>query len=227
MNLNNILFFDIETVGKYENIESFKLNDPLGFFLFEKKYNNRKPHYTDWQDSIDKVYLNKSGILPEYGKIVAIALKYIQNDEWKEKVFFDENEEKLIKQIHPIFQKVSQHYYNFLSGFNIKKFDIPWLTKKFIIYDLQVPKILESFNSKPWERNIYDLFEIWASGGVEYSSLEEVCYSLDINYKKKIQHDISLHSQYYLNRNYNLIKEYCMDDVNYTIKIAEKLLKYR
>ena len=71
----NLFYFDIETVGNYQNILSLQENDELGYNLFKKKYES-----SNWmqekQQTIDEAYLNYSPLFSSFGKIVCISFGY-------------------------------------------------------------------------------------------------------------------------------------------------------
>ena len=72
-----LFFFDIETVGNYKNYQEFETLDYKGSSLFRKKYEKMK---WDETQTIDDAYINNSGIISTYGKIVCISFGYIKND---------------------------------------------------------------------------------------------------------------------------------------------------
>lgn len=72
----------------------------------------------------------------DVGNIIAIGLKELNGEE---KILFNENEEKLIREFLALLKNETT-----LIGFNIKKFDIPFLFYKCFVYKintLQLTKI--------------------------------------------------------------------------------------
>ena len=55
----NLFYFDIETVGQYKDIDSFKENDERGYLLFKKKYDSN-PWMQEKDELID--YAMRSGV---------------------------------------------------------------------------------------------------------------------------------------------------------------------
>jgi len=52
----------------------------------------------------------------------------------------------------------------YLCGHNIKFFDIPTLGKRFLTNGILPPKILPSYETKPWEIKAVDTKEVWQFG---------------------------------------------------------------
>lgn len=224
MNHKKLFYFDIETVARYQNIETLKENDIRGYNLFLKKYQN-----IDWLNgkfsSIEDAYLSQAPIYTPYGKIICLSFAYYNsNGELNISSIVNDDEETLMNKIHDLFTKVSNKNL-ILSGFNINSFDIPWLFRKILKYNLELPYVLDIFGKKPWEIRSFDLAEQWKFSYKHYASLDEVCYELDIESPKDNICGSEVNNTYW-NSNNGLIKikEYCEKDVLSTVNIAKKIL---
>lgn len=225
MNYKNLLYFDIETVSRYKNIEELKNNDERGYYLFMRKIERKSNRFEDWKEDADTVYKDKASLIPEYGKIVCISMAYYNgNDELKTKSIYGDDEEKLIKDFHKIITAMSNNTTMGLCGYYIKGFDIPWLNKKMMRYGLEIPTLLKTFNVKPWEMNVFDLAEIWRSNGtLENSSFDEMLCEIGV---KSPKNDISgedVSRVYWEENDLERIKDYCEEDVRASVEAAEKL----
>ena len=47
---------------------------------------------------------------------------------------------------------------------NAKEFDFPFLSKRILINDLKLPKLLNIAGKKPWELNHLDTMDLWRFG---------------------------------------------------------------
>jgi hypothetical protein len=214
MDYKNLLYFDIETVSQYENINTFKDNDDRGYNLFIRKIKRNK----EWIGDENELYLKKSPLIPEFGKIVCITVAFYKNDELKMKSIYDDDELNIIKIAHKIFKNISDRTTYGLCGYYIKNFDIPWLNKKFL---------LKTYNVKPWDMNVFDLSDMWnpTYSSLFKSSFDEMLYSLDINSPKDIISGEDVNNTYWIENNIDKIKDYCEKDVTSCINAYKKIYK--
>jgi len=229
MNYKDLVYLDIETVGKYENLESLKYNDVRGYNLFMRKIDRKSSQYLDWKDDPNVVYFNKAPLMPEFGKIVCVSIANIKEvdgiDEQKLVSVYSHDEKTIINKVQKIFTNVSNKTLLGLCGFYIKGFDIPWLNRKTLQHGLKIPKILKTFNVKPWEMNIVDLADVWKSfGTLENVSFDEMLYALDIKSPKNIMAGKDVHNNYWFNNDLEKIKDYCEADVKSCIEAAKKII---
>jgi predicted PolB exonuclease-like 3'-5' exonuclease len=224
----DLVYFDIETAGKYKDLNSLMLNDSRGYNLFLRKIERKSSQILDWQINPEQVYLDKSPLIPEFGRIVCVSIATFVEKEGVEQLkmmsICDESEEVLIRRVHKIFNTVSNKTLLGLCGFYIKGFDIPYLNRKFLQYDLKIPKVLKTFNVKPWEMNVVDLAEVWKSfGTLENVSLDEMLYVLDVASPKSIMAGKDVHYAFW-NNNIEKIRTYCEADVMSCVEASKKII---
>jgi hypothetical protein len=223
MNYKELVYFDIETAGMYADLESLKLNDIRGYELFMRKIERKSSQILDWKEDPNDVYLNKSPLIPEFGRIVCVSVSTAVNSV-KMNSYYDEDEEVLINKVHKLFMKISNETSMGLCGFYIKGFDVPWLNRKFLIYGLEIPKILKTFNMKPWEVNMIDLSEVWKSfGTLESVSFDEMLYTLNVESPKSVMAGKDVHYNYWINKDVQKIKTYCEADVISCVRAAKQI----
>jgi predicted PolB exonuclease-like 3'-5' exonuclease len=201
-------FFDIETVGSYENFEQFKLNDQKGSELFESKYNKV------WKDqfSIEEAYINNAGIISTYGKIVCISYGYIQNDgNFFIRSIYDDNEQDIITKFNKVLEKVQTKSFN-LSGFRVMYFDIPWFLHKCHKWRIKPAEIISTYKTKPWDMRISDLADDWKGKFAWSYTFDEMIYELDLQSPKDKMSGSDVHQRYW-NGELKDIVEYCEKDV--------------
>jgi DNA polymerase elongation subunit (family B) len=214
---NNMLYFDIETCGQYKDYSDFLEKDPIGAKLFENKYNKRKST-NKWIETIDVEYLNRCSLMPQFGKICCISFGYVSNLKVKIFSYSSNDESEIILKSKKVFNKANDMQWT-ICGYNLKNFDIPWVNHKFIKYGLNIPHILSTMNKKPWEYNIFDIYEYWNSGNADYISLDETCYELGVESPKQIMKGSDVHHYFWNESKLDLIENYCELDVKSCIDI--------
>lgn len=219
----DLLHFDIETVGEYENFEQFEENDKRGSDLFYSKYIKLK--WYDKYDSVDAAYIDNAGIISTYGKIVCISFGFTSNNgEKKIKSIIDGDEKSIVKYFNEVLKKAETKNIN-LSGFRIRHFDIPWLLHKLHKYDIEPSNIIYTYDKKPWEMRITDLSEDWKGSFAWFYSFDEVCYELNVKSPKVKTNGSLVHSIYWNEGDINRIKEYCEQDISSSIDVENKIYK--
>ena len=222
MSYKNLFYIDIETVSNFKDFETFKNIDSVGSSIFEKKAITQY----QYDYNIEEYYKNKAGLIPEWGKIVCFSFGFFTSTnelKIKTKRIEANNEEDLIKEIKEVLDVISNKN-KVLCGFNIKQFDIPYIVKKFIQYDIEIPKCINFIGKKPWEINVIDIFELWKSNSTYYTSLEELAYFLNIENPKDFLKGDQIHDTYYVENNIDKISQYCEKDILTTTLIAKKIL---
>lgn len=224
--IEKILFIDIETVGIYPDLATMQKSD--------KKLSELFSHYESWfkkrfpEDnalSLSALFISRAALVPEFSKIVTVCLGLIdQKGNIKTTVFSDENEKKLLESLRATLVKCGELNY-FLCGHNVKNFDIPVLAKRMIINGLKPPKILPSYDTKPWEVRAIDTRELWQYGQyASISTLDLMCGVLGIESSKSDDMDGSrVHNVYWKEKNINKINEYCEKDVIVLFELINKL----
>jgi 3'-5' exonuclease len=226
MNYEDLVYFDIETAGNYKDLNSLKSNDIRGYELFMRKIERKSENFTDWKlDDINEIYINKAPLMPEFGRVVCVSVATIIKNKLKIVSLCDENEQAIINNAQKIFTSVSNKTILGISGFYIKGFDIPWLNRKFLQYNLEIPKVMQTFNKKPWEMNVVDLSEVWKNfGTLEHVSFDEMLYLLNIPSPKSIITGKDVHYNFWIAKDLEKIKVYCESDVIACIETAKKII---
>lgn len=225
MYYKDLFYFDIETTGKYKDYKTCLLEDPKGAELFEKKYNKN-----DWMKenspTVEDAYKNYSGLFSTYGKIVCVSFGYFTKKNEKGYTInsiYSDNEETIINEFSELLIKVSERGM-YLSGYVINAFDIPFILHKIHKYKAPLPKILNIYDKKPWEVNIFDLADKWKFQTKYYASLDEVCYELGIESPKNDINGSDVHNVYWYDGDLERIKSYCEKDVHSTMLLGKRLL---
>ncbi|MBW7890572.1 MAG: ribonuclease H-like domain-containing protein [Chitinophagaceae bacterium] len=224
INLTNLLVIDIETVPGAPDFQ--RLSEPWQEL---------------WQDKISKImpenttpteyYLQKAGILAEFGRIVCISTGFFYNDLnnnlcFKLKSFSGENEVELLQSFSQLLDTFRSKRGNFyIAGHNVKEFDIPYICRRMIIQNLPLPESLQLSGKKPWETNLVDTMELWKFGDYKnYVSLKLLAGVLGIDTPKDDIDGSMVRAVYYEEKNLPRIVIYCQKDV---ITVANILLRFR
>ena len=220
INLNNILFLDIETVPEAANYNELDA-DMQGLY-------EQKTQYQRKDDFTAEEFYDRAGIWAEFGKIICISVGYfvIKGDVRNFRVtsFFGE-EPKLLKDFNNLLTNHFSGPQYVLCGHNAKEFDIPFLARRMIINQIPIPDKLNLFGKKPWEIPHLDTLELWKFGDYKhYTSLKLMCKVLGIPSPKGDIDGSQVGHVYYVDKDIDRIVTYCEKD---TIAVAQIFLRLR
>lgn len=220
INLENILFLDIETVPEMENFNELD-EDKKHLFDLKTQY-QRKDEYTPEE------FYDRAGIWAEFGKIVCISVGYFtfKGDirHFRVTTFFGEEKKILID-----FSTLLNTYFNkpqhIMCGHNAKEFDFPFIARRMIINQVQIPNKLNLFGKKPWEVPHLDTLEMWKFGDFKhYTSLKLLTNVLNVPSPKDDISGNEVAQVYYVEKDIDRIITYCEKDV---IAVAQIFLRLR
>ena len=220
INLQNILFLDIETVPEHESF--FDLDDEKQHLFDLKTQYQRKDDYTP-----DEFY-ERAGIWAEFGKIVCISVGYFafKNGErqFRTTSFYGDEKKLLID-----FSNLLNTHFNLpqhvLCGHNAKEFDFPFIARRMIINGVDIPEKLNLFGKKPWEIAHLDTMEMWKFGDYKhFSSVRLLTKVLNIPSPKDDIDGSEVAEVYYKEKDIDRIVIYCEKDV---VAVAQIFLRFR
>ena len=219
-NINDILFLDIETVPQEEN---WSLLSKSTQELFEKKTQyQRKEEYTAAQ------FYERAGIWAEFGKIICISVGYFVDikevKQFRITSFFGDDEHKLLTDFKVLLNKHFAKKANVLCAHNGKEFDFPFIARRMIVHQIELPEKLNLFGKKPWEIPHLDTLELWKFGDFKhYTSLKLLTSILGVPSPKDDIDGSEVAGVYYKEKNIDRIVTYCEKD---TIAVAQILLRF-
>jgi hypothetical protein len=226
INLDSFIFFDIETVPVAPSFNEASDEIQTAFTDFcLKRYLKDDPLL-----NIIELFDQKAALIPEFADIVCISIGRIIDGEYKIVRLINEDDD--CTDILMKFAKYLNKNLNvWLCGYNIVNFDIPFIVKQMIKHNIKVPKILNTYFSKPWERTIFDIFDFWRNFRYDYMpSLLMVCSFLNCGNPKENISGADVGNYYWGKINgvsrdeaKKIISDYCNNDVIATMKILEKL----
>jgi predicted PolB exonuclease-like 3'-5' exonuclease len=220
INLENILFLDIETVPEVQNFSEL---DDTKQHLWEQK-----SKYLRKEDENAEAFYERAGIWAEFGKIVCISVGYfkLQGDIRKFRVtsFFGE-EIKILKDFKNLLTTHFNDAKHLLCAHNGKEFDFPYIARRMIIHNIELPSKLNLFGKKPWEVPHLDTLELWKFGDYKnYTSLKLLTHILGIPSPKDDIDGSEVYRVYYEEQEIDRIVTYCEKD---TVAVAQIFLRLR
>jgi DNA polymerase elongation subunit (family B) len=220
LNLEYILFLDIETVPETEHFSD--LDDTKQQLWELKSQYQRRDEYTAEE------FYDRAGIWAEFGKIVCISVGYFtyQGDVRTFRVTsFYGDEIKILKDFKTLLISHFSQTKHLLCAHNGKEFDFPYIARRMIIHHIELPYKLNLFGKKPWEVPHLDTLELWKFGDYKtYTSLKLLTNVLGIPSPKDDIDGSEVFEVYYKKNDIDRIVTYCEKD---TIAVAQIFLRLR
>lgn len=223
--LKNILFIDIETVPV---VSGHAMLPPALQTEWAKKAKYLKSS-NDENAGPDVLYGEKAGIFSEFAKVVCIGFAsfHKHGDTWKfrMKSLTNDDEKVLLNDFCEVISKFTGRYSELrFCGHNIKEFDIPFLCRRMVINDLQLPECMQLSGKKPWEISHLDTLELWRFGDYKhFTSLALLAAVLGIPSPKDDIDGSMVGEVYWKERDLARIGKYCLRDVLTTAKVFLRL----
>ena len=163
LNIEHVLFLDIETVPEYASFED--LDETKQQLWTEKTKYIRKDEHSPAD------FYPRAGIWAEFGKIVCISVGFLSLKDgirnFRLKTFWGEEKSILID----FSSLLNEHFskpYHLLCAHNGKEFDFPFIARRMIIHNIVLPEKLNSIGRKPWEIPHLDTMELWRFGDYKH-----------------------------------------------------------
>ena len=220
LNLENILFLDIETVPETQHFSDL---DDIKQMLWE-----HKSQYQRKDDFTAEEFYDRAGIWAEFGKIICISVGYfnILNDKKMFRVTtLHGAEDKILKEFKNLLDTHFFQAKHLLCAHNGKEFDFPYIARRMIIHNIELPDKLNLFGKKPWEVPHLDTLELWKFGDYKnYTSLKLLTHILGVPSPKDDIDGSEVYRVYYEENDIDRIINYCEKD---TIAVAQIFLRLR
>ena len=223
INIENILFLDIETVPLYPTFE----DQPEKFkHLWDKK----SVFFREKDQTAAEVY-QRAGIYSEFGKIICISVGTIYQKQgefrFRVKSYAGDDEKKLLYDFVNMIENYSRNESVKLCAHNGQEFDFPYIARRCLILGIPIPKILDIAGLKPWETKeiLLDTLQLWKFGDYKhFTSLELLCAIFDIPTPKDDIDGSQVANVYYIDGDLDRIVKYCEKDV---FALAQLFLRYQ
>jgi hypothetical protein len=218
--LDNILFLDIETVPEEANFDTLS-DEKKELYASKTKY-QRKEEFTAEE------FYDRAGIWAEFGKVVCISVGYfvVKGDIRNFRVTsFHGEETTLLKEFKNLLESHFNRPQHLLCAHNGKEFDFPYIARRMIINGIEIPQKLNLFGKKPWEVPHLDTLDLWKFGDYKhYTSLKLLTNILNIPSPKDDIDGSQVGAVYYEEKDIERIITYCEKD---TIAVAQIFLRLR
>lgn len=223
----NILFLDIETVPLVKDYNQLEKKHASLWDLKFEQFKKRNPDRYDETVDARAAFNLEGGIFAEFGKIVCISVGIISISNGKQlfrlKSFANHDEKKLLEEFGSMVSKWSKADRR-ICGHNIKEFDIPYICRRMIIHNIQLPQVLDIAGKKPWEIQFIDTLELWKFGDFKhYTSLNLLTTILNIPSPKDDIDGSMVGEVYYKEDDLERIATYCEKDVFATAQVLLRL----
>lgn len=223
LDLSRVLVIDIETVSQLSDYHQL---DDRWKYLWDKKaaiLNNRGETQTP-----DELY-GRAAIYAEFGKIVCISAGYFQRNGngwlFRIKSFYGDDEATVLRDFTHLLSKHFNDADHLLCAHNGKEFDYPYISRRCLIHQIDIPRILNIAGKKPWEVTLLDTMDLWKFGDYKaYTSLELLAAAFDIPTPKDDIDGSMVGHVYWKEKDIERIKEYCQKDI---VTVAQLLLRFR
>ncbi|EDP97053.1 3'-5' exonuclease [Kordia algicida OT-1] len=220
INLENVLFLDIETVPEYPYFDDLDTE--------EKTLWEQKTKYQRKEEFTPEEFYDRAGIWAEFGKIICISVGYFANKgdlrQFRTTSFHGE-EEQLLREFKALLETHFNRPHHLLCAHNGKEFDFPYIARRMIINGITLPFKLNLFGKKPWEIAHLDTMELWKFGDYKhYTSLRLMTKVLGIPSPKDDIDGSQVRNVFYEEGDIDRIITYCEKDV---VAVAQILLRLR
>lgn len=223
MNFKNTLFLDIETVSGKSDFS--QLSERMKDFWLKKAKNL---YHTD-AISLEDLYVERAALFAEFGRVIVVGMGflYVNKDQQlslKVKTIAHHDEKELLKSFASFIDKTYKSKELILVAHNGKEFDFPYLCRRMLANNLEIPKALQVQGKKPWEIIHQDTMEMWRFGDRKnFTSLELLAEMMGVDGAKSDLSGDLVHEVYYREDNLARIESYCMEDV---IVVAQLYLRF-
>ncbi|RZS99131.1 3'-5' exonuclease [Aquimarina brevivitae] len=220
LNLEHILFLDIETVPEHQSFDA--LSKEMQQLWADKTKYQRKEEFSPEE------FYHRAGIWAEFGKIVCISVGYFVNPmgdrNFRVTSFYGE-EKKLLLDFKNLLETHFNQARNLLCAHNGKEFDFPYIARRMLIHGITLPYKLNLFGKKPWEVPHLDTLDLWKFGDYKhYTSLKLLTNILGIPSPKDDIDGSQVRDVYYEEEEIDRIITYCEKD---TVAVAQIMLRLR
>lgn len=222
--LNKVLFLDIETVPTTYRYKELTEREQ---YLWNGK--------TQWVQKREEISpersYEKAGIYAEFAKVICISCGFFVNEgdetKFRIKSFFGDDEKMVLKDLISMLKKLSKKDDLLLCAHNGKEFDFPFLGRRILINNLELPYALDIAGKKPWEVKHLDTMELWKFGDYKhYTSVDLLAHVLGIPSPKNDITGADVSRVYYEENDLQKIVQYCEKDVVTIARLMQKFKGY-
>ncbi|MGB6035927.1 MAG: ribonuclease H-like domain-containing protein [Cryomorphaceae bacterium] len=222
IDLENILFLDIETVPAVYNFDELDES-------WQELWSGKTRFLQERESKTAAELYERAGIYAEFGKIICIstALFYQSGSEQKLRVtsYCGKDEKALLNDFLEMLNRFDRGGEKFLCGHNSKEFDIPYIARRSLINGLGLPRIIDLAGKKPWEVKHLDTMDLWKFGDYKhYTSLNLLAKLFDVPTPKGDISGADVGRVFWEEDDEERIRVYCEKD---TVTVARLMQRFR
>lgn len=214
-----LLFLDIETVPEVGNWNELSTE-------WQQLWSKKIERQLGEDETLEEFYGKRAGILAEFGKIICISCGVIvEKNKLKIKSFYGDSEKQILEEFIELIQSKYFRSGLILCAHNGKEFDFPFMARRMLINEIELPMALNLQGKKPWEVPHLDTMELWKFGDYKhFTSLNLLAAVLGIPTPKDDIDGSQVASVYYNDHDLERIRIYCEKDV---LTVAQIFRKFR
>jgi 3'-5' exonuclease len=224
INIENILFLDIETVPMMADYGQLPEN-------YKKHWDKKVGQLIKYDQNLTEeqkrpeAMFERAGIYAEFGKVVCISTGIVKNQTLWLKSYSSDNEYELLTEFAGMLNKAGEKRIQYLCAHNGKEFDYPYLIRRMLINIIRIPPMLDISGKKPWEVNHFDTMELWKFGDYKnYTSLDLLSTIFSLPSSKDDINGSDVGRVFWVENDLARITTYCQKDV---IAIVNLFLKFQ
>ena len=223
ISIENLLLIDIETVSGMHHFHH--LSEEWQELWTEKIFKNLPPDTT-----AEQYYPMRAAILAEFAKVVCISTGYFKKEgnTWQLRIksFYAEDEKEVLNNFVTALRKIHSRNSKWIfTGHNIKEFDIPFLSRRMLVNNIDIPPYIDFQNMKPWETPVLDTLHLWRFGDYKhYTSLKLLAATLGVPSPKDDIDGSMVGEVFWNEKNLPRIAHYCGKDV---ATVANVILRFK
>ncbi len=223
-NFRNYLVIDIETASAFPHYKD--MDDRLQK-LWDKKASFIR---SEEKQTPEELYFERGAIYAEFGKVICIAVGIFTKEPddtfgLRIKSFANADERELLLEFRELVLSKFRQDDLRLVAHNGREFDFPYLCRRMLVNDIELPPSLDVRNKKPWEIHHIDTMELWKFGDRKnFTSLELLATLFGVDSSKDDIDGSQVNKVYYENHDLARIAEYCRRDVQVTASVFLKLI---
>jgi len=219
----NFLVIDIETASTFEDFNEL---DPRMRSLWDKKASFMQ---NIEERSSEELYFDKGAIFAEFGKVICISVGVFTKEKDNSiairiKSFAFDSEREILHAFKNLLETKFESKYLRMIAHNGKEFDFPYLCRRMLVNEIEIPEALDIRDKKPWEINHIDTMELWKFGDRKnFTSLDLLAALFGVESSKDDIDGSQVNKVYYQEKNLERISKYCQRDVMVTAQVFLKL----
>ena len=221
--IENLLLIDIETVSGMQHFHH--LNEEWQELWTEKIFKSLPPDTT-----AEQYYPMRAAILAEFAKVICISTGYFKKEghAWQLRIksFYAEDEKEVLNNFVTALRQIHSRNSKWIfTGHNIKEFDIPFLSRRMLVNNIDIPPYIDFQNMKPWETPVLDTLHLWRFGDYKhYTSLKLLAATLGVPSPKDDIDGSMVGEVFWNEKNLPRIAHYCGKDV---ATVANVILRFK